>query len=281
MACDSPFYVPNPDYPHISNVSKVPVPCGKCPPCQLRRVSSWVYRLQREEEVSTSSFFVTLTYDTTYVPITSKGYMTLDKRDVQLFMKRLRKLHDKHVRLKYYLAGEYGGKTERPHYHLILFNADVEKIHDAWGLGQVHVGQVTGSSIAYTCKYISKEKRIPMHKNDDRLREFSLMSKRLGANFFTPARINYHKADLSRNFLVVEGGSKIALPRYYRDRIYSESERKAQARLIADIVTQDDLILKGEFLRLYPGGDFDRHKESARIGRYESFYKHASKRDSI
>lgn len=151
-------------------------PCGKCPPCLARRASSWSFRLMQQEKVSSNAHFITLTYDTTHVPLTENGFMSLRKRDVQLFFKRLRKAQGDN-RIKYYLCGEYGGKTYRPHYHILLYNVQLELIQPAWSLGQVHYGTVTGASIGYTLKYMTKEKRIPLHQNDDRVPEFSLMSK--------------------------------------------------------------------------------------------------------
>lgn len=170
-----------------------PVPCGKCPECRARRISGWSFRLTEQQKVSNSSWFITLTYDTDNVPITKSGFMDLQKRDLQLFFKRLRKAHEEQLRvlqtgigipisrlsLKYYACGEYGGRTRRPHYHIILFNASIELIQTAWDKGQVHYGQVTGASIGYTLKYISKPSKIPQHRNDDRTKEFSLMSKLL------------------------------------------------------------------------------------------------------
>jgi len=107
--CDSPFFV----LPKAA-VEKVPVPCGRCPPCKLRRVNGWVFRMLEEEKVSSSSHFVTLTYDTSTVPISDNGFMTLRKRDFQLFMKRLRKLC-LDAKLKDYAVGEYGTNYKRPH----------------------------------------------------------------------------------------------------------------------------------------------------------------------
>lgn len=156
----------------------ISVPCGKCEQCTKRRISGWSFRLMQEDKISSSSYFITLTYDTAKVPITKNGYMGLSKRDVQLFFKRLRKVNS--GKLKYYLAGEYGGKTARPHYHIILFNCDVKTIQDSWDLGSIHYGEVTAASVGYTCKYIQKPRRIPLHRNDDRQPEFSLMSKKLG-----------------------------------------------------------------------------------------------------
>lgn len=166
-------------------------PCGRCPECNKRRVSGWSFRLMQEEKHSRSAHFITLTYDTAYIPISENGYLTLSKRDVQLFMKRLRKTHSSPIGedsniifpLKYYLVGEYGGKTKRPHYHIILFNAELEKIQPAWDRGQIHYGTVSGASVGYTLKYINKQKKwIGYHDGDDRQPEFAHMSKGLGKN---------------------------------------------------------------------------------------------------
>lgn len=159
----------------------IPVPCGKCPNCVARRVSAWSFRVQEEEKISSSSHFLTLTYDSKYVPITDRCFMSVKKRDIQLFFKRLRKAHPPgSPALKYFAAAEYGGKTMRPHYHIILFNADIRLISDAWNLGSVHFGTVSGASIGYTLKYISKGQQVPLHENDDREPEFRLMSKNWG-----------------------------------------------------------------------------------------------------
>ena len=143
------------------------VPCGKCPQCRQRRANAWIFRLLKEERIHKTALFVTLTYDSDHVPITPKKFMTLDKRDCQLFMKRLRKNTGRKT-IKYYLCGEYGSTTFRPHYHAIMYDVTHEEIDAAWQLGGIYVGQVTGQSIGYTTKYMCKEKRIPMHSNDDR-----------------------------------------------------------------------------------------------------------------
>jgi hypothetical protein len=188
----------------------------------------------KEGDVSETALFVTLTYDTKYVPISENGFMTLDKSAVQLFMKRLRKDSDR--KLKYYAIGEYGGKRHRPHYHLILFNADPEKVEKAWSyytpggrrssLGNVYIGTVTGASIGYVLKYMQKLPRKKQHERDDRIKEFSLMSKGLGANYVTDAMKKWHSNSLlERNYVPMLDNKKIAMPRYYKDRIYSETQK--------------------------------------------------------
>ena len=129
----TPFYVKE---RHTND--EIPVPCGRCPVCSARRVSGWSFRLMKEGERSSSSYFITLTYDTNHVPISPKGYMSLSKTDIQKFFKRLRKTNEE--KIKYYVVGEYGSKTMRPHYHIILFNAKLETILKAWSLDGKYLG---------------------------------------------------------------------------------------------------------------------------------------------
>jgi len=224
--CLIPFVVTK----KLSN-EKVPVPCGKCPECMKRRISGWSFRLMQQERISNTAHFITLTYDTNHIHITANGFMGLNRRDVQLFFKRLRKAHTKGTsNIKYYVCGEYGGKTNRPHYHAIIFNVKLELIQPAWQLGQVHYGTVSGASVGYTLKYMSKPSRIPMHRNDDRQREFSLMSKGLGSNYLTKAMITWHHKSLhDRMYCTTDDGKKISMPRYYKQKIYHETQRKAIA----------------------------------------------------
>lgn len=207
------------------------VPCGKCPSCMSRRASGWSFRLMQEYKAAKHAVFLTLTYDTKHIPITRASYMSLKKRDLQLFFKRLRKAHEKEQwedKIKYYAVGEYGGKTKRPHYHIILFNAKLELIQPAWNLGHIHYGQVNEASVGYTLKYISKPSKVPQHKNDDRIREFSLMSKGLGENYLTPEMVKWHKSAMTdRMYVNLLDGKKVSMPRYYKEKIYNEHERKA------------------------------------------------------
>lgn len=216
----------------------IPVPCGKCPDCLKRRVSNWSFRLMQHEKTAETAFFLTLTFDTDHVPITHAGYMTLDKKILQDFFKRLR-YWQPDSNIKYYAVGEYGGKTKRPHYHVIIFNAQISNIIKAWTkdekpIGNVHFGKVSGASVGYTLKYMTKKSRIPEHKNDDRLPEFSLMSKGLGANYLTDEMKQWHEADINhRMYCNAEGGKKISMPRYYKDKIYTKEQQEHIAAHLA------------------------------------------------
>ncbi len=208
----------------------MPFPCGKCPACVRRRVSGWAFRLNKQSEQSNSAHFVTLTYNDEHIKKTKNGFETLVKKDVQDFFKRLRKLTKQ--KISYYAVGEYGDTGERPHYHIILFNANPKIVENAWKLnditlGNVHFGDVGDASVGYTLKYISKDKKIPQFNGDDRQKEFALMSKGLGAGYLTENMIKWHTKGNIENkvYLPLKDGKKAAMPRYYKDKLYDKGQK--------------------------------------------------------
>lgn len=118
----------------IPGKESFPVPCGHCIGCRLEYSRQWANRCMLEAQYHERSCFVTLTYDDWHVPKRFYGNVadgtalpcySLDKRDLQLFFKRLRKRFPD-CRIRYFGCGEYGVNTLRPHYHIILFGIDFE-----------------------------------------------------------------------------------------------------------------------------------------------------------
>lgn len=107
-----------------------------------------------------TSIFVTLTYDDDHLPPDNN----LQPRDLQLFLKRLRKNHETQIR--FFACGEYGTQKGRPHYHLALFGSirtestpkglRCEVVEKSWKKGFVHVGILEPSSASYIVKYATK-----------------------------------------------------------------------------------------------------------------------------
>lgn len=163
--CVKPIWVRNsPDRNHGHDSARLQVPCGKCPLCVKAKLQAWLFRLDYEARQSTNPLFITLTYNNENLPFDDKGNRSLYKRDVQLFLKRLRKSHAKisSTPLVYYCVGEYGTLRGRPHYHMLLFNlADNKQIDKAWGLGHVDVQtpRTNNGSFLYVLKYISKPRK--------------------------------------------------------------------------------------------------------------------------
>nr|QJI53651.1 MAG: replication-associated protein [Cressdnaviricota sp.] len=217
----------------------------------------------QEERRCRSSYFLTLTYENP--PMSHNNFMTLNKRDVQLYFKRLRKLNP--PGLKYYAVGEYGGKTRRPHYHALVYNATLQSLQEAWtlagtSLGHIHTGTVEGASIGYSLKYISKPTIIPLHRNDDRVPEFALMSKGLGSGYVNLKTQKWHLLDPeNRMYLTLTDGRKVSMPRYYKDRIYT-TERQAINYFLAQKELKDDGFTESERAAAYLQA-FNKMKKAA------------------
>lgn len=125
----------------------VPVPCGKCDGCRLDRSKRWADRMLLEFDKPAgdlppkTALFVTLTYNDAHLPVMTttdrQRRGTLCLKDVQDYVKRLRKWFAPR-KLRYFLAGEYGDTTFRPHYHLILFGVSMSDLPDSlpWSDGE-------------------------------------------------------------------------------------------------------------------------------------------------
>ncbi|AZL82924.1 replication initiator protein, partial [Apis mellifera associated microvirus 50] len=151
--------------------------CGRCMPCRINRRREWTSRMMLELQGHTVSWFVTLTYAPEFLP---EGG-TLVPKHAQDWLKRLRTATGEKIR--FYLVGEYGDKSWRPHYHAILFGgpSTPDPILATWHFGLGHVGFVTAESIQYVASYV--EKKMTSSK-DDRLNgrypEFARMSRKPG-----------------------------------------------------------------------------------------------------
>lgn len=215
--------------------------------------------------------------------------MTIDKTSLQKFFKRLRKKYsESHPKIKYYAVGEYGTKTLRPHYHAIIFNAHREDILEAWqGVygetenGIVHFDLVNENTIMYTTKYMMKEKKIPLFDGDDRNKEFQLFSKGLGISYLSPQVIEWHKADITRLYVTVDGFKK-ALPRYFRLKIYDEIEREKQAEHAQEKSNQVYDEQYKEYLKHRSKEQtFEQFRFSRKNNAIKAFREHLSQRNKI
>lgn len=177
--------------------------CGQCLPCRINRRRTWTHRIMLEAAQHGDNSFWTLTYDDAEMPLTKDGKPTLEPKHLTDFLKRLRFAYQPR-KLRYFNVGEYGEKTERPHYHLALFNfphcergltavnrrGDCCRVCDyvrkVWAKGIVHSGHLEDASAAYIAGYITKKMTA---KDDPRLcgrhPEFARMSLRpgIGAGF--------------------------------------------------------------------------------------------------
>lgn len=254
------------------------IPCGQCIGCRLSYSREWANRLMCELQYHKKACFITLTYNDANVP--RREYvdmetgeiclsLTLQKRDFQLFMKRLRKRFGEGIR--FYACGEYGSETQRPHYHAIIFGVDFKEdryqfglnkfghsyyrspeLERLWTYGNSMIADVSWNCCAYVARYVTK-KRTGVHKNYYQTfnvdPEFSLMSRRPGI-----ARIYYeeNKERIYEHdemfFSTMKGGIKQKPPRYF-DKIFDlecheEMEEIRQAR-----IRQSELVKKNKIAK--------------------------------
>lgn len=165
--------------------------CGYCETCRLHYRAVWTARIQLEAMEHASSCFVTLTYDEEHHP--SSG--SLDKSELQGFVKRLRRAleYRGHPPIRYFACGEYGDRTFRPHYHLVIFGLapstwSEEIIHAAWNRGFVKCDLLNRARSAYVAKYVTKKVRGAQIR-DNCVAEFALMSRRPGVGLRSVERI--------------------------------------------------------------------------------------------
>lgn len=213
------------------------IPCGKCLHCLMMRARDWSFRCQCELETMGSALFLTLTYNDKFLPKVD-GIPSLQRRDLQLFMKSLRKaLHGR--RISYFGCGEYGSHGLRPHYHLVIFGLGLDDleiwsrsakgsvlyrsptVEKFWQHGFSSVGACNSHSIDYVTRYSLK--KCTQDFGDFPVRPFTACSKRpaIGLEWF-----NLHSKDLVKfdsdgkvcDASVFFRGNKIPLPRYFLKR---------------------------------------------------------------
>ena len=203
------------------------LPCGRCIGCRLERSRQWAIRCMHEAKLHDFNSFVTLTYSDDKLP--KDG--SLNVRHFQLFMKRLRRKFGNGI--KYFHCGEYSPQRRRPHYHAIIFGvsrADVPAFESSWSSGFVHVGDVSFDSACYVASYTLKKMTGPkayVYEDAGVIPEFSLMSR--GGNVKGSGGIGAAYCDKNKRFLkdhvfCVVKGNKVALPRYYRDKLFTDLE---------------------------------------------------------
>lgn len=233
--------------PHRQDtVADLTLPCGQCVGCRLERSRQWAIRCVHEASLHKDNCFITLTYAPEHLPADN----SLNYRDFQLFMKRLRKRFPD-SKIRFYMCGEYGENFGRPHFHACLFNWNFpdrklfftskhgdkvyrsDTLEELWPFGLCSIGEVTFKSAAYVARYIMKKVTGKAafhhyHEVDEdgvsretmRTPEFTKMSLKpgIGSDWF-----DKYKSDVYPHDYVIVNGKKVKPPRYY-DKKYAVSD---------------------------------------------------------
>lgn len=204
------------------------LPCGKCLECRLEYARTWAIRCVHEAQMHEKNAFITLTYSDEHLPGPKLVYS-----DFQKFMKKLRKLSDSPVGV--FVAGEYGEKTKRPHWHCIVFgwspsdgvrkgtNHSGDILYESatldrlWGKGLCDYGAVTFKSAGYVARYAAKK---IVHSggrikgSDDH--EYQPISKKSSKHAIGKRWLKEFWPDVLRSgSVVLQNGQEAPIPRYY------------------------------------------------------------------
>ena len=251
------IFAPFTDYQTGELIEPISIPCGKCIGCRMDYSRGWADRcvLESFDKDPDTCWFVTLTYDDCNIEtekrslLTDKGTLTLYPKDVQDFLKRLRiewfrRYNAENIR--FYLCGEYGSTTARPHYHLLMYNLPIpdlkfyksnihgdqlfnsDEIESIWTHGFVVIGKLEWKTAAYTARYVlkkfkgkSKEETEQHYKSVGLVPEFTRCSRRPGI-----AREFYekHSAEIYKNDEIILPGGRVTKPPKYFDKIMKEED---------------------------------------------------------
>lgn len=251
------------------------VPCGRCINCRLDYAKKWSYRCLLEAKSWSENFFLTLTYDDEFLSPTvniETGELlgaTLVPKEVVDFLKRLREKYRteyNHTNIRFYMAGEYGDHTFRPHYHMIAFNLPIfdlkyysksplgdcyynsDTIKALWGKGHVVIGEVTAQSAAYTARYCQKKAgkevdyaALGLHK------EYTRMSRNPGIAL--PYLEQHWQAIYPNDIIYLPDGKTCTPMRYFDDKaadlfgidIETIKERRREVAAIATNFRVDEV----------------------------------------
>lgn len=233
------------------------VPCGVCPECLKKKQSGYVVRTIEEVKKRGSCCFVTLTYNDENLPKID-GVPTLCREHIKKWKRETRtayyrKFGKTFPNYGFLICGEYGPRTNRPHYHGLLLGLDkphldfMEKYwQDRFGFTvfkSVPIVSLDGSDditkvARYVAKYCVKPAEIVKQNFEVVEKPRIMTSKNYGMpadskkmqDFYRCGRSTLSTQHLSMQDVVNINsrlsyqyrGFKYALPLYYRKKFFYE-----------------------------------------------------------
>lgn len=239
--------------------ARILVPCGHCSLCQAKKQRSLAARCKMEcQQHDRLPFFITLTYDDEHLPKDGE----LCYRDVQLFYKRFRqflvRVYQFTSPIRYFCAGEYGLKNDRPHYHLLLFGLSFdnifkidEMIRNSWKNGLTQTKRCFDSDGAYyVAKYSTKS-----DSNKHRVHEFHRCSINLGVDFFirSASKLVDFPTETDLQYLDKFDGKCKPLPltKYFINKLFPHNIPTKVFDSLRDYKVIDTIMLGGDLSDIY------------------------------
>lgn len=119
-----------------------------------------------------------------------------------------------------------------------MYNTAKTSIQENWEHGEVDI-QIPRSSqaIGYVIKYLHK--RIYNITPKNVTPEFSIMSKGIGLGYIEKMK-EWHKKNLDILYTSNERNTKIPMSRFYREKLFTETERKKQIPIIKNNIEENE-----------------------------------------
>ncbi|AXH73274.1 MAG: putative replication initiation protein [Microviridae sp.] len=263
IMCLYPKLIKNPKYkmnkknggniPPVNDerVTMVPIGCQTCIECRGQKARDWNVRLQEDIKDNTNGQYWVLTYSTESIKkLTTEIQRYKDKkgkpyegykldnaiaiRSMRYFLERWRKKYGKSLR--HWAVTELGGKhTEHLHINIIAWTDEQEIVESIWQYGHVWRGYiskktgkiertyVTAKTVNYIVKYVSKVDA--KHIN---YQAIVLTSPGIGRRYIEhgDARKNKYNEKKTEERYRAPNGAKMAIPIYWRNKIYTDEERE-------------------------------------------------------
>ena len=197
--------------------------------------------------------------------------------DCQKFLKRLR-FHSKNKyneEIRFYSVSEYGPRTYRPHWHLLLFfNSDEltssiqQLVSESWSYGRTTCELSRGGSASYVASYVNSNVCLPsLYLQHKEIRARSLHSKGYGNNHVFPTQATIHELDKMSSLLL--NGESISVngkaKQIYPSRSYKHTVFPRFSNLVCKSAHSSALLFSAAFFapeRLirfgYLGIDYDK-----------------------
>lgn len=216
----------------IGKMKWIETKCGECIECRRERANEWRVRLTEEIKGDKRGRFTTLTFKEEELEKLCKIAKTRDAVKVPaLAIKRFRERWraEYKEKIKYWLITELGHEgTERIHLHGILFtDKEEEEIERRWKYGKVDFGRrepMDGKGINYMVKYVTKP-----DKDHKGFKGRIFTSRNIGEGFGGDnwdSRQRDFKGENTIQYYRMPDGTKIAMPRYMRNKKWKEAERE-------------------------------------------------------
>ena len=235
-------------------VKWVAIGCQQCIECRKQKAREWQIRLQEDLKHNANAKFITLTFSNECIlklkeqidkkmSVDDDGKLTetplegyeLDNeiatQAVRYFLERWRKKYKKSLR--HWLVTELGHEgTENIHLHGIVWTDNLDEVERIWQYGYVWKGKkhyneiinyVNEKTVNYIVKYVNKI--------DEKHKEYKskiLTSPGIGNGYMKRSDWikNVYKGTETKTTYRTKSGHDMAMPIYFRNKVYSEKERE-------------------------------------------------------